>query len=133
MKSILSIPSIFQRLFIFTSFVFIGNSCTSRIWCFQINTWLWFDWRPLENILFIRYIMSLALNLKNIKCSQFILNTDYEKFARALTNSWYVQLYNKCRFHLIPGTTMYGNYVSMLQRLCTILSATWCCDVILYR
>lgn len=123
----------FQRWFIFTSFVLIDNSCTSRIWCLQINAWLWFDWRQLENILFIRYILSLASNLKKYQMFSVYFKYWYEKFARALTNSWYVQLYNKCRFHLIPGTTMYGNYVSMLQWLCTILCATWCCDVILYR
>lgn len=87
----------FQRLFIFTSFVLIGNSCTSRIWCLQINTWLWFDWRPLENILFIRYIMSLALNLKNIKCSQFILNTD----MKSLHELWPIHDMFNCTINVV--------------------------------
>lgn len=78
-------------------FFFIGNSCTSRIWCLQINTWLWFDWRPLENILFIRYIMSLALNLKNIKCSQFILNTD----MKSLHELWPIHDMFNCTINVV--------------------------------
>lgn len=87
----------FQRLFIFTSFVLIGNSCTSRIRCLQINTWLWFDWRPLENILFIRYIMSLALDQKNIKCSQFILNTD----MKSLHKLWPIHDMFNCTINVV--------------------------------
>lgn len=133
MKSILSIPSIFPKVihihflclnwqFLYISYMMPSNKHLIMIWLASTREY------------FIHSI-HIVLSIKPKKYQMFSVYFKYwyEKFARALTNSWYVQLYNKCRFHSIPGTTMYGNYVTMLQRICTILSATWCCDVILYR